>query len=101
MGEILEGNELVNSRIRVGFKQDRPRTKLCEQTLSDKDADTLAMAVRNHYWYQFYLDDLPMWGMVGEMSKPGAESQATAAPLIFTHKKFSIAYNGKIGRAHV
>ena len=54
----------------------------------------LSMAVRNHYWYQFYLDDLPMWGMVGEMSKSGAESQATAAPLVFTHKKFSIAYNG-------
>lgn len=22
--------------------------------------------VEHHYWYQLYLDDLPIWGMVGE-----------------------------------
>ena len=35
------------------------------------DAETAAQfeyAVRNHYWYQLYLDDLPIWGMVGEVA---------------------------------
>lgn len=24
--------------------------------------------VSNHYWYQMYLDELPVWGMVGEVT---------------------------------
>ena len=25
-------------------------------------------AVLNHYWYQMYIDDLPIWGIIGEVS---------------------------------
>ena len=37
--------------------------------MSEEDATKLSMAVHNHYWYQFYVDDLPMWGMVGDERK--------------------------------
>ena len=36
-----------------------------------------------------FLDDLPIWGMVGEMG-----SQRSDPPLIFTHSKLEIGYNG-------
>ena len=42
--------------------------------------------VKNHYWYQMYLDDLPIWGIVGEMEEKEF--------YIWTHKKFEIGYNG-------
>jgi transmembrane 9 superfamily protein 3 len=59
-------------------------------------------AVKNNYWYQMYMDDLPIWGvlsdcmrthtrtgMVGEMEAGGD------APVykIFTHKKFELGEN--------
>ena len=30
-------------------------------------AKLLAYAVSNHYWYQVFVDELPVWGMVGEI----------------------------------
>ena len=44
------------------------------------------ISVKNHYWYQMYLDDLPIWGIVGEMEEKEF--------YIWTHKKFEIGYNG-------
>ena len=44
-------------------------------------------SVKNHYWYQMYLDDLPIWGIVGEMDEKDF--------YIWTHKKFEIGYNGQ------
>ena len=44
------------------------------------------ISVKNHYWYQMYLDDLPIWGIVGEIDE-GKDFY------IWTHKKFEIGYN--------
>lgn len=56
--------------------------------------------MRNHYWYQFFLDDLPIWGMVGELAAPEmpegspVPAEGEGEPLLYTHKKFVVAYNG-------
>jgi hypothetical protein len=34
--------------------------------------------VDHHYWYQLYLDDLPIWGMVGEAGDEGKKVRAFA-----------------------
>ena len=44
-------------------------------------------AVKNHYWYQMYLDDLPIWGIVGEIDDKAEDYY------VWTHKKFEIGYN--------
>ena len=49
---------------------------------------TFLYAVKNHYWYQMYLDDLPIWGIVGEIEEKGQDFY------IWTHKKFEIGWNG-------
>ncbi len=59
--------------------------------LTPAQADKLSHAVAEHYWYQLYIDELPLWGMVGEhMSVPGEKEKS----FVYTHKEFSIAYNG-------
>jgi transmembrane 9 superfamily protein 3 len=51
-------------------------------------------------WYQFFLDDLPIWGMVGELAAPEVPegspvpAEGEGEPLLYTHKKFVVAYNG-------
>lgn len=59
----------------------------CAQKLDEEKYKAFVYAVKNHYWYQMYIDDLPIWGVVGEVR----DNQY----YIWTHKKFEIGYNGK------
>lgn len=54
--------------------------------LNDEKVKAFTYAVKNNYWYQMYIDDLPVWGRVGER---GDDKRY----YIFTHKKFEIGYN--------
>jgi len=104
IGEILEGNELVQSAMAMHFGIDVPKTLLCSQTLSEKDAETFKYAISQHYWYQLFLDDLPIWGMVGqivgteeelrELEKDTKHEHKVMDSYIYTSKAFSIGYNG-------
>ena len=49
------------------FSVDIPTTVACKMVLDSDGAKLLAYAVSNHYWYQVFLDELPVWGMVGEI----------------------------------
>lgn len=54
--------------------------------LNDEWVKAFTYAVRNDYWYQMYIDGLPIWGKVGEKEDKKA--------YIYTHKKFDVGYNG-------
>ncbi|XP_023323910.1 transmembrane 9 superfamily member 3 [Eurytemora carolleeae] len=88
LSEALQGTELEISGLEIDFKSDSSKTPYCKITLEDKSLKALLYAVKNHYWYQMYLDDLPIWGIVGEIE------DKENAYYIWTHKKFEIGYNG-------
>lgn len=99
IGEILEGNELLNSGQQIKFGVNSPKTKLCEQTLTDADALQFGAAVDEHYWYQMSVDDLPVWGLVGKVMKPTDDVEylqqfPVGTRVLYTHKKYSISHNG-------
>lgn len=54
-------------------------------------------AVRNHYWYQAYMDDLPMWALVGDFGDGHRDDEEEQGKdkYIWTHKRFDIGVNGK------
>lgn len=114
IGEVLEGNHLQNSGFKLHFKrklkyyvwigysfiftnqslfiENVDREDVCDFSL---DADSVAAfetAVDRQYWYELFLDDLPMWGMVGEVLRD--ETHGKMEKHIFTHRSLSIAYNG-------
>lgn len=105
IGEVLEGTELVHSAMHMKFGVNTPKTPICNQVLTEDNAQTFRYAVSQHYWYQMYLDDLPVWGMVGIVVGTDEELQAMEAAhehehqvrdaFIYTSKKFTIAYNGQ------
>ena len=66
---------------------DTAKTQYCEVELSEDKHQAFVYAVKNHYWYQMYIDDLPIWGIVGEIDEGGE------GYYIWTHKKFDIGYN--------
>eukprot|EP00602_Paraphysomonas_sp_CaronLab_P004410 CAMPEP_0185033530 /NCGR_PEP_ID=MMETSP1103-20130426/22539_1 /TAXON_ID=36769 /ORGANISM="Paraphysomonas bandaiensis, Strain Caron Lab Isolate" /LENGTH=521 /DNA_ID=CAMNT_0027569823 /DNA_START=70 /DNA_END=1632 /DNA_ORIENTATION=+ len=91
IGEILEGNELRNSGFKLHFAKDVNREDVCDMVLNKDDVQELKQAVNQQYWYELYLDDLPMWGMVGEILRD--EKSGKMIPHIFTHRSLSLSYN--------
>lgn len=90
IGEVLEGNELRNSGFKLHFASkfisitfsssvnfslnqiycfaaNVEREDVCDMTLDKETAAEFELAVDQQYWYELILDDLPMWGMVGEV----------------------------------
>lgn len=69
------------------FTADITPTNYCGVQLDEEKYKAFVYAVKNHYWYQMYIDDLPIWGIVGEVGDNNY--------YIWTHKKFDIGYNNK------
>lgn len=87
LGEALQGVELEFSGLDIQFKKDTPLTRYCSVTLNEQDFNAFKYALKNRYWYQMYVDDLPIWGIVGEAGEQDDDLY------IWTHKKFEIGYN--------
>jgi len=90
LGEALQGTELEFSGLQIDFKADIHKTEYCKVGLNDNNLKAFLYAVKNHYWYQMYLDDLPIWGIVGEIDDKDKDNDNY---YIWTHKKFEIGYN--------
>ncbi|CAG8545200.1 5735_t:CDS:2, partial [Scutellospora calospora] len=60
---------------------------ICDKGLTAKDVNLFRYAVSNNYWYQLFLDDLPVWGFVGEFDTN------TGDAFLYTHRDFVISYN--------
>lgn len=91
LGEALLGVELDFSGFDMDFKADVGKTVACSVTLDEESYRAFVYAVQNHYWYQMYIDDLPIWGMVGEVD----DSTTPPSYKIFTHKRFDIGWNSQ------
>ena len=92
LGSLLEGNNLVHSGIPIKFKRNQDKQTICTMKLDAKKMEYLIEGIKSRYWFSMYLDELPIWGMVGEMI--AAETNPDISePYVYTHKSFSIGYN--------
>uniref|UniRef100_A0A7S4AJS8 Transmembrane 9 superfamily member n=2 Tax=Pseudo-nitzschia australis TaxID=44445 RepID=A0A7S4AJS8_9STRA len=68
MGEHLGGHSLRHSGHDILFLSTSEKPETCTtKPLTSEQADHFAQAIQHRWFYQMYLDDLPVWGMVGEM----------------------------------
>lgn len=44
------------------FPENVEKTEFCKKTLGEEEYKQFVYAVQNNYWYQMYLDELPMYG---------------------------------------
>ena len=103
IGEILHGVDHVYSRLPIYFGRNTAQI-VCKQKLNEFSAQRFDKAIRQQYWYQMHLDDLPIWGMVGELVEHNQDAPSTGTQrgsilgfetYVYTHKAFVIAYNGR------
>jgi len=91
LGEVLEGDRLVNTPYKIDFRKDVANHVLCKKTLNNKDLQLFRDAVKQDYYFQMYYDDLPVWGFLGKVEKivkTGAHKF-----YLFTHFHFELSYN--------
>ncbi|XP_073313801.1 transmembrane 9 superfamily member 1-like [Primulina huaijiensis] len=90
LGEVLGGNELIDSRINIKFQKPVDKIIICEIELDEAQATQFKDAIDRNYWFEFFMDDLPLWGYVGEFhSKRKGDNQHT----LYTHKSITVKYN--------
>eukprot|EP00928_Gymnodinium_smaydae_P069345 TRINITY_DN5278_c0_g1_i1.p1 TRINITY_DN5278_c0_g1~~TRINITY_DN5278_c0_g1_i1.p1 ORF type:complete len:685 (+),score=145.30 TRINITY_DN5278_c0_g1_i1:169-2055(+) len=70
IGEALQGHEFISSpRVKLPFGRHVNAKPVCRMKLTLEKAKSLAAMVHENYWYQIYVDDLPIWAFLGEHSK--------------------------------
>ncbi|XP_038891711.1 transmembrane 9 superfamily member 1 [Benincasa hispida] len=91
LGEVLGGNELIDSQIEIKFQKNVERTAICQLELDEPKVKQFKDAIENGYWFEFFMDDLPLWGFVGELH-PDKNSN-NVKHVLYTHKNIIIKYN--------
>ncbi|TFJ86270.1 hypothetical protein NSK_002478 [Nannochloropsis salina CCMP1776] len=96
LGELLVGDRKVVSPYEVNFLDSFTWRLLCKVELSEEDKKTFAEAIEDEYYFEMFVDGLPMYGYVGE-----PEGQAPilghtfegSHTFLYPHLHFSIGYN--------
>ncbi|GMJ03529.1 transmembrane nine 1, endomembrane protein 12 [Hibiscus trionum] len=91
LGEVLGGNELINSEIDIKFQKNVDKSTICQLELDEAKVRQFKDAIENSYWFEFFVDDLPLWGFVGELH-PDKNSD-NGKHVLYTHKNIVIKYN--------
>lgn len=96
LGEILAGDRKTLSDYSIFFRDDVDYAILCHKVLSKDEVLQFRKAVEEEYYFEIFLDGLPMWGFVGDFHDDFLfHREMVAHHYIFTHLNFRIAYNGK------
>ena len=68
LGETLSGSHKVTTPYELTFLDPIPWRALCEEYLNAKELKQFKDAVEDDYFFEFLIDDLPLWGYIGEVS---------------------------------
>ncbi|KAK8558574.1 hypothetical protein V6N12_041875 [Hibiscus sabdariffa] len=91
LGEVLGGNELIDSQIDIKFQKNVEKGAICQLKFDEVKVKEFKDAIENSYWFEFFMDDLPLWGFVGELH-PDKNSD-NGKHVLYTHKNIVIKYN--------
>lgn len=69
LGEVLGGNELIDSQIDIKFKKHVEKSTICELELDESKVKQFKDAIENSYWFEFFMGMLcSLYFMVAAMS---------------------------------
>ncbi|KAL4553996.1 hypothetical protein LXL04_039887 [Taraxacum kok-saghyz] len=89
LGEVLGGNELIDSQMDVKFQKNVEKTSVCKLELDEPKVMQFKQAIENNYWFELFMDDLPLWGFVGELHDRNTDNKH----MLFTHMNITLQYN--------
>lgn len=94
---MLAGDRRRPSLYDIRFKVDVQYQGLCHFTLTQNDIKQFIDAIKQHYIFELFVDDLPVKGFVGEIEESRKKFDSHVHNethiYLFTHLDFSISYN--------
>ena len=97
LGESLVGDRRETSPYEVNFDDNVEFRKLCTVSLQKNDILKLQNAIENYYYFEMFVEDLPMWGYFGDVKEKDVIMEQYKGPTsiyLFTHLKFTFGING-------
>lgn len=98
MGESLVGDRRETAPYEITFGDDVEWRLLCKKTLNSDDLKQFKHAIHDNYFFEMFVEDLPMWGYVGDDGAEGDsfiidEVEGTRT-FLFPHLHFNLGFNG-------
>ena len=98
MGESLVGDRRESSPYEVTFRDSVDWRLLCKKELGEEDLAKLKKAIHNNYFFEMFVEDLPMWGYIGDVSDEDLIIEEiegdSGKTYLFPHLHFQLGYNG-------
>lgn len=97
-GEHIAGDRRRSSLYDIRYRVDVQWRSLCTFPLEPNDIKKFIDAIKEHYVFEMFIDDLPIKGFVGETETSkqtfGDHEHDVTRYYLFTHLDFNIAWNG-------
>lgn len=97
MGESLVGDRRESSPYDVTFRDSVDWRLLCKRELDEDDLKQLKNAIHNNYFFEMFVEDLPMWGYIGDVSDEDVIMEEfegdSGKTFLFPHLHFILGYN--------
>ena len=95
LGESIGGDRRETSPYEVSYGDSVEWRLLCKKTLTKEDLAKFKEAIHNNYFFEFFVEDLPMWGYMGDVNEEDSimgEARGSKTYL-FPHLRFYIGHN--------
>ena len=95
LGESIAGDRRETSPYELSFQDDIEWRLLCKTTLGTKELSKFKEAIHNNYFFEMFIEDLPMWGYIGDIEDEDAILGETegSRTYLFPHLHFKIGTN--------
>ena len=95
LGESIAGDRRETSPYELSYQDDIEWRLLCKTTLGAKDLTKFKEAIHNNYFFEMFVEDLPMWGYIGDFEDEDAilGEMEGSHTYIFPHLHFKIGTN--------
>uniref|UniRef100_A0A2N9EI93 Transmembrane 9 superfamily member n=1 Tax=Fagus sylvatica TaxID=28930 RepID=A0A2N9EI93_FAGSY len=92
LGEVLNGDRLVSAPYKLEFLSEKDSQVVCRKNLTKEEVSQFRNVIKRDYYFQFYLDDLPLWGFIGMINRLDSTGQ-NERYLLFKHLQFEVLFN--------
>mmetsp|Transcript_16580 Transcript_16580/g.24477 ORF Transcript_16580/g.24477 Transcript_16580/m.24477 type:complete len:632 (+) Transcript_16580:28-1923(+) len=97
MGESLVGDRRESSPYEITFMDSVDWRLLCKTTLDAKQLQKMQKAIFNNYFFEMFVEDLPMWGYIGDTAEEdfivNEVEGNVGRTYLFPHLHFYLGYN--------
>lgn len=94
-GESIVGDRRETSPYEISYLDSVKWRLLCKKKLVTEDLQKLKDAIHNNYFFEMFVEDLPMWGYIGDTADEDiivGEVEGSKT-FLFTHLHFDLGYN--------